>query len=52
MRAAAALALAVITAAPAAAQTYPSKPIELIVPFVAGGTTDTAARMIGQRLNR
>jgi tripartite-type tricarboxylate transporter receptor subunit TctC len=51
MRAAAALALAVITAAPAAAQTYPSKPIELIVPFVAGGTTDTAARMIGQRLN-
>jgi tripartite-type tricarboxylate transporter receptor subunit TctC len=51
MRAAAALALAVITAAPAAAQTYPSRPIELIVPFVAGGTTDTAARMIGQRLN-
>jgi len=51
MRLAAALALAVITAAAAAAQTYPSRPIELIVPFVAGGTTDTAARMIGQRLN-
>jgi tripartite-type tricarboxylate transporter receptor subunit TctC len=51
MRVAAALALALATAAPAAAQTYPSKPIELVVPFVAGGTTDTAARMIGQRLN-
>jgi tripartite-type tricarboxylate transporter receptor subunit TctC len=51
MRVAAALALALAAAAPAAAQNYPSKPIELVVPFVAGGTTDTAARMIGQRLN-
>jgi tripartite-type tricarboxylate transporter receptor subunit TctC len=51
MRVAAALALALAAVAPAAAQTYPSKPIELVVPFVAGGTTDTAARMIGQRLN-
>ena len=34
----------------AAAQTiYPVKPIELIVPFVAGGTTDTISRMIAQR---
>src|SRR5262245_45964420 len=33
----------------ASAQTYPSRQIELVVPFVAGGTTDTAARMIGQR---
>jgi tripartite-type tricarboxylate transporter receptor subunit TctC len=31
------------------AQTYPSKQIELIVPFVAGGTTDNIARLIAQR---
>jgi tripartite-type tricarboxylate transporter receptor subunit TctC len=42
--------LALLGAAPMAAQqAYPNRQIELIVPFVAGGTTDTAARMIGQR---
>jgi len=47
---AALLALAFAGAAPALAQGYPSRQIELVVPFVAGGTTDTAARMISQRL--
>ena len=46
----AAVAVLAAIASPGAAQTYPSKQIELIVPFVAGGTTDTAARMIAQRL--
>ena len=37
-------------AAPAFAQTYPSKPIHLIVPYPAGGGTDFFARLVGQKM--
>ena len=32
------------------AQSYPSKPIRIVVPWTAGGTADTLARVLGQRL--
>lgn len=32
------------------AQSYPSKPVRIVVPMVAGGSIDALARMIGQRL--
>ena len=33
------------------AETFPSKPIHLIVPFAAGGGVDICARVIGQRMS-
>ena len=45
-------ALAVMALAPAHAQTWPSKPVRIIVPFPPGGTTDIVARSIGVELQR
>jgi tripartite-type tricarboxylate transporter receptor subunit TctC len=49
------LALAAAAAAAplaASAETYPGKPITVIVPFAAGGTTDILARVVGQALGK
>jgi tripartite-type tricarboxylate transporter receptor subunit TctC len=37
--------------APAAAQSYPSRPISLIVPFPPGGSTTVVARIIAERMS-
>jgi len=36
----------------ASAQTFPSRPVTLIVPYAAGGPTDTIARIVGDRMGQ
>ena len=44
------LLLACALAGPAKAQSYPDRPIRMIVPFAAGGTVDIVARIVGAKL--
>src|SRR3954465_14031725 len=39
-----------LLAAPALAQSYPTKPIRMIVPYPAGGVADVSARIVAQKL--
>jgi len=41
-----------LAASPASAQSYPTKPIKIVVPFAAGGTTDLLARAVGAELQK
>ncbi len=43
-------ALMTLMAAPVAAQTWPARPVRMIIPFPPGGTLDTVGRLLAQKL--
>lgn len=43
---------AVLVPALACAQTYPSKPVKVLVPYVAGGNADSITRVVAESLSR
>jgi len=48
----AAVAVALFAAAPATAQTYPARPITVVVPFPAGGPSDVVARIVIEHMGK
>jgi tripartite-type tricarboxylate transporter receptor subunit TctC len=46
------LVLVTAIAAPALGQTYPDRPVKIVVPFAAGGTADAVPRLVGEWLSR
>ena len=51
-RAALAALLSLGLAAPALAQSFPTKPITVIVSFAAGGPSDVIARLLGEQMSK
>jgi len=45
------LATGLLAAVPAASDTFPSRPITIVVPYSPGGPTDAAARVVGERMS-
>lgn len=41
---------ALLAASAARAEDYPARPVTIIVPFAAGGTLDSIARVVGEKL--
>ena len=52
LRLVAPLLMALAGVALAQADTYPSKPVTIIVPFPAGGPTDTIARLMSEHMRQ
>ena len=47
----AALASALLCGSPASAESWPARPLTMVVPFAAGGGTDVLGRIVGRRLS-